>query len=34
VMIAGTWRVADGAPIGLDLAALIAEHTQAARDFA
>jgi 8-oxoguanine deaminase len=34
VMIAGTWRVIDGQPIGLDLAALIAEHSLAARDFA
>jgi len=34
VMIAGAWRVVDGAPIGLDLAALIAEHRAAAHDFA
>ena len=34
VMIAGRWRVVDGAPVGLDLAALIAEHREAARDFA
>ena len=34
VMIAGEWRVVDGAPVGLDLAALIAEHKAAARDFA
>ena len=34
VMIAGEWRVADGEPIGLDLAALIAEHQRAAKDFA
>jgi 8-oxoguanine deaminase len=34
VMIAGAWRVVDGAPIGLDLAALIAEHRAASRDFA
>ena len=25
-MIAGEWRVVDGQPVGLDLAALIAEH--------
>ena len=34
VMITGAWRVVDGAPIGLDLAALIAEHRAAAHDFA
>jgi len=34
VMIAGTWRVADGEPIGLDLEGLIAEHKRAALDFA
>ena len=34
VMIAGEWRVIDGQPVGLDLAALIAEHKRAARDFA
>ena len=34
VMIAGDWRVVDGAPVGLDLDALIAEHQRAARDFA
>jgi 8-oxoguanine deaminase len=34
VMIGGAWRVIDGAPVGLDLAALIAEHRQAARAFA
>lgn len=34
VMIAGEWRVADGAILGLDLAALIADHKAAARDFA
>src|SRR5580658_5097547 len=33
VMVAGTWRVVDGKPIGLDLGALIAEHQAAARDF-
>ena len=32
-MIAGDWRVVDGAPVGLDLRALIAEHKAAARDF-
>jgi 8-oxoguanine deaminase len=34
VMIAGEWRVIDGAPVGVDLAKLIADHTQAARHFA
>jgi 8-oxoguanine deaminase len=34
VMIAGVWRVVDGAPVGLDLAALMAEHRAAALDFA
>jgi 8-oxoguanine deaminase len=34
VMIGGEWRVIDGAPVGLDLAGLIAEHKAAARDFA
>ena len=34
VMIGGEWRVIDGWPVGLDLAGLIAEHKQAARDFA
>ncbi len=34
VMVKGAWRVVDGAPVGLDLAALIAEHREAARDFA
>ena len=33
-MVAGAWRVVDGAPVGVDLAALIAEHRAAARDFA
>ena len=33
-MVAGEWRVVDGAPVGLDLDALIAEHQAAARDFA
>ncbi len=34
VMAAGAWRVVDGAPVGVDLGALIAEHKAAARDFA
>jgi 8-oxoguanine deaminase len=34
VMIAGGWRVVDGAPVGMDLAALLAEHKAAAGDFA
>jgi hypothetical protein len=34
VMIAGEWRVIDGAPVGLDLDRLIAEHRRAALDFA
>ena len=34
VMIAGRWRVVDGAPADFDLAALIAAHRAAARDFA
>ena len=34
VMVGGVWRVIDGAPVGLDLAALVAEHRQAARAFA
>ena len=34
VMIGGVWRVIDAAPVGLDLAALVAEHRQAARAFA
>ena len=34
VMIGGQWRVVDGAPVGLDLAALCAEHRDAARAFA
>ncbi len=33
VMIAGAWRVVDGAPVGVDLAALMAEHRAAASDF-
>jgi 8-oxoguanine deaminase len=34
VMVAGQWRVEDGAIPGLDLAALIADHSAAARKFA
>ncbi|RBP04536.1 8-oxoguanine deaminase [Roseiarcus fermentans] len=34
VMVAGAWRVVDGAVVGLDLGALIAEHKAAAKDFA
>jgi len=34
VMVAGQWRVIDGAPVGLDLAALMAEHQAVARAFA
>jgi 8-oxoguanine deaminase len=34
VMVKGAWRVVDGAPVGLDLGALMAEHREAARDFA
>ena len=33
VMVAGQWRVIGGAPVGLDLAALMAEHKEAARAF-
>jgi 8-oxoguanine deaminase len=33
VMVAGEWRVIDGAIPGLDVAALIAEHSRAARLF-
>ena len=33
VMIAGDWRVTDGAPIGVDLARLRAEHGEAAKAF-
>ena len=33
VMVAGQWRVVDGAIPGLDVAALIAEHSKAARIF-
>jgi 8-oxoguanine deaminase len=34
VMVAGRWRVIDGQPEGVDLAALIANHKAAARAFA
>jgi 8-oxoguanine deaminase len=34
VMVGGVWRVIDGAPVGVDLAALVADHRQAARAFA
>jgi 8-oxoguanine deaminase len=34
VMAAGQWRVVDGAPAGVDLEALLAEHSAAARAFA
>jgi 8-oxoguanine deaminase len=34
VMVAGDWRVADGAPVGIDLAQLMAHHREAARAFA
>jgi 8-oxoguanine deaminase len=34
VMVAGQWRVISGAPVGVDLAALMAEHKEAARAFA
>jgi 8-oxoguanine deaminase len=34
VMIGGKWRVVDGAPVGVDMAALIASHKAAARAFA
>jgi 8-oxoguanine deaminase len=33
VMIAGEWRVVDGAAVGVDLEALLAEHRAAARAF-
>jgi 8-oxoguanine deaminase len=33
VMVAGQWRVIDGAPVGVDLAALLAEHRAAARAY-
>ena len=34
VMVNGEWRVTDGAVVGLDLEALLAEHREAARKFA
>jgi 8-oxoguanine deaminase len=34
VMVAGRWRVVDGAPVGVDLESLIAAHKQAAAAFA
>ena len=34
VMIAGGWKVVDGAPVGIDLPALMAEHKAAALAFA
>ncbi len=34
VMVAGQWRVIDGAPVGVDLPALLAEHRAAARAYA
>jgi 8-oxoguanine deaminase len=34
VMVAGRWRVVDGSPVDFDLAALVAAHRAAARDFA
>ncbi len=34
VMVAGRWRVIDGAPVDFDLAQLMAAHRRAARDFA
>ena len=34
VMVAGDWRVVDGAVVGLDLAQLLAEHREAAKAFA
>jgi 8-oxoguanine deaminase len=34
VMIAGQWRVVDGAPLGVDLEALLAEHRAAAQSLA
>jgi len=33
-MVAGQWRVIEGAPVGVDLAALIAEHQAVARAYA
>ena len=34
VMIGGQWRVIEGAPVGVDLQKLMAEHAEAARHFA
>jgi len=34
VMVGGVWRVVDGAPVGLDVAALLAEHRTTATAFA
>jgi 8-oxoguanine deaminase len=34
VMIGGRWRVIDSQPVGVDLAKLVADHSQAARQFA
>ncbi|MBK9082601.1 MAG: 8-oxoguanine deaminase [Rhizobiales bacterium] len=34
VMIAGEWKVIDGAPVGVDVAELVARHSAAARRFA
>ena len=34
VMIAGRWRVIDSQPVGVDLAKIVADHQQAARQFA
>jgi len=33
-MVSGAWRVIDAAPVGVDLAAVVAEHKAAARAFA
>ena len=33
VMVAGTWRVVDGMPVGVDVARLMAEHRKAAARF-
>jgi len=34
VMVAGEWRVVDGAPVGIDLQQLMAHHREAAKAFA
>lgn len=34
VMVAGEWRVVDGAPVGIDLQELMAKHREAAKAFA